>query len=68
VVVPTPGTAAGDQLPAVFQFPLAAAAQEVCARTAVGKLNASNASSENCSVRKRGWRRLDDKTGFIPTI
>jgi hypothetical protein len=31
-LVPTPGTTAGDQLAAVFQLPLAAAAQDVCAR------------------------------------
>jgi hypothetical protein len=31
-LVPTPGTTAGDQLLAVFQLPLAAKAQDVCAR------------------------------------
>ncbi len=46
-LVPAPGTTAGVQPAAVFQLPLAAAAQEVCAelRSAKIKINAIGTSN-----------------------
>jgi hypothetical protein len=40
-LVPTPGTTAGDQLAAVFQLPLAADVQEVCASAQRARQNAA---------------------------
>jgi hypothetical protein len=65
--VPSPGTMAGVQLEAVFQLPLAAAAQEVCAalRSAKSKINVAG-TNKCANFGKDRWKIVSKK--FINAV
>ena len=63
--VPTPGTLAGDQLAAVFQLPLAAAAQEVWAWTVWVNCKTPAQTNSDNSNREGVWERLGVVRGNI---
>ena len=60
-LVPSAGTTAGVQLAAVFQLPLAADAQEVCAALRPAKIRISATGTSNCAALGKKLRNIVSK-------